>query len=466
MPDTRFSIIPEKDLPSSEAKSSGHNNVDSISILPEGTNMLRFLYCDTGNIIRGKVSRISNVENKIKSGIGLVKGMMAMNILDEMQLDTGYGATGEVRLVPDFSTLRKLPYCMGSALAICDLIELDKRPWDLCPRDILKKQIKKCLDLGVRFEAAFEPEFFLGKMEGEKLVPIDNSNCFSTDGMNRAGAFIEDFASALELQKLQVELYYPELGHGQHELSIKHSEALSAADNQILYRETLRGVAYQHGLVASLAPKPIIDGAGNGCHLHISAWNQEENLFWSQEGLSDFGKSFVAGLIEHLPALTGICCPTVNSYRRLKPKSWSSAYTCWGYENREAAIRVPSQYWDMEKETTNLEIKCVDSSSNPYLALAAIIAAGMDGVKRNLRPPNPVDGDPSTLLVAEAKKGGIHRLPESLKEALDKLQADEILTETLGTDFANTFVTVKRSEYLHFNRVSQEEEINTHLNKF
>lgn len=445
-------------------------DLDTILNLVEQNNiqLIRFLYCDTSSVIRGKAASKASLRSSMQSGIGLVKGMMAMNLLDDMQTDTGYGATGEIRLVPDLSTFRIVPYAPATAALLCDMIELDKNPWALCPRAALKRQLDQYSQLGIRFEAAFEPEFFLGKKEGTQIVPIDESNCFSTDGMNRSAAFIDEFIRALSVQGLTVEQYYPELGHGQHELSIKHAPALEAADNHIIYRETLRGVSTAQGLVASLAPKPGVDAPGNGCHVHISLWDTEtnSNLFYSDSGLSNLGKCFVAGVLRHLPAVVAVTCASVNSYRRLKPKSWSSAFTCWGYENREAAVRVPSLYWDRELETSNIEIKCVDSSSNPYLALAVIIAAGMDGIKRKMTPPEPVSSDPSTVGASEAAEKKIERLPVSLKEALKKLLMDQTLIEALGEDFAKVYLKVKTSEDAHFAKLTPEDEIKSHFTKF
>lgn len=445
-------------------------DLESILSLSESGHirLARFLFTDTANIIRAKAASAKSWKMRMGSGIGLVKGTMAMNMMDELQADTGYGATGEVRLIPDLSTFRVVPYAPATAVVICDMFELDRTQWNLCPRGILKKQLSLYEDVGIRFEAAFEPEFLLAKQEGDNLVPIDNSNCFSTDGMNKAAAFIDDFVQALQGQDITVEQYYAELGHGQHELSIKHAPALQAADNHILYRETLRGVANQHNLIASLAPKPGLEVPGNGCHLHISAWDTDTNtnLFWSENGLSALGKYFVAGILRHLPAIVAVTCPSVNSYRRLKPKSWASAFTCWGYENREAAVRVPSLYWDHELESANIEIKCVDSTANPYLALATIIAAGMDGVKKKMNPPEPVQSDPSTIGGTEAAEKKVERLPISLKDSIKKLLMDSTIMEALGDEFARVYLKVKSSEEAYFAKLTPEDEIKAHLNKF
>lgn len=430
--------------------------------------LARFLFTDSANIIRAKAAAAATWRMRFSAGIGLVKGTMAMNMMDELQADTGYGATGEIRLVPDMNTFKVVPYAPSTAVVLCNMVELDHSPWALCPRSILKRQIDLYQEVGIRFEAAFEPEFFLARKEGDRLIPIDESNCFSTDGMNKAANFIDDFVQALLGQDISVEQYYAELGHGQHELSIKHAPAMQAADNHILYRETLRGVANQHNLVASLAPKPGVEMPGNGCHLHLSAWDTDTNtnLFWSDNGLSDLGKYFVAGVLRHLPAIVAVTCPTVNSYRRLRPKSWSSAFTCWGYENREAAVRVPSLYWEHELESANIEVKCVDSSANPYLALAVLIAAGMDGVKRKMNPPEPVQADPSTISGTEAAEKKVERLPISLKEATKKLLMDATIMEALGDEFARVYLKVKSSEDAYFAKLTPEDEIKAHLTKF
>ncbi len=430
--------------------------------------VVRFLYCDTSGIVRGKATAAGRLKSRVEGGIGLVKGMMAMNLLDQMQTATGFGATGEVRLVPDLSTFVVLPYAPQAAAILCDMQELDRTPWKLCPRNVLKRQIEQARRLGLSIEASFEPEFTLSVEEEGAIRPIDRSLCFSTDGMNRAARFANNFMDALERQGIPVEQYYPELGHGQHELSIGHAPALAAADHHIWYRETLRGVAFNEGLEASLTPKPFLDQPGNGCHLHLSLWDSasRQNLFAAPGGLSELGLHFVAGILEHLPALVALTCPSVNSYRRIQPGSWSAAYICWGYENREAAVRVPSTYWGQEEASTNLEIKCVDSSCNPYLALAAVMAAGLDGVRRKLAPPAPVDADPGSMTPDKLSEKAIRRLPLTLKDALEELKRSSLLQDVLGEELLNTFFLVKLSEVRAFAEKDIEFELVHHRNKF
>ena len=243
-------------------------------------------------------------------------------------------------------------------------------------------------------QAAFEPEFTIGRRESspagpsipDRLIPIDDSLCYSSTGFHLAHDFTMELVEALEAQGLVVEHYYPELGHGQHEMSIRYADALRAADNHVLYRETVRGVAFRHGLWASLAPKPIPDQAGNGTHLHASLIDLTadgepggRNVFADpadRNGLSQTGYHFIGGLLAHLPALVALTCASVNSYRRLAPQMWASAYTCYGMDNREAAIRICSPLRGDSGSSVNLELKPSDSSANPYLALGGFIYAG------------------------------------------------------------------------------------------
>ncbi|HEY9788330.1 MAG TPA: glutamine synthetase family protein [Candidatus Obscuribacterales bacterium] len=431
-------------------------------------SLVRFIFCDLSSIVRGKTTRADRVRERAECGIGLVKGTLAMNMLDQLQSDTGFGATGEVRLVPDIESWVVLPYVENQAAMICDLIELDRSPWALCPRSLLKSQIAIAKEAGVSFQVSFEPEFMLGNTLDGTFTPIDKGLCFSTEGMNKSARIINRFIEALDKQGIETEQYYPELGHGQHELSIKHASALKACDRQIYYRETLRGIANECGLEVSMAPKPFENQPGNGCHVHISAWDMygERNLFWAETGLSDFGRQFVAGLLHHMPGLLALTCPSVNSYRRLKPSSWSSAFTCWGFENREAAVRVPSVYWGQEMATTNIEIKCVDSTCNPYLALAGIIACGLDGVSKGLVPPDPVEGDPDSLSEEEREARNIRRFPTSLADAIVELEEDELLMKMLGPQLADTYIAVKTSECGAFGGANTQFELLQHRARF
>jgi glutamine synthetase len=434
--------------------------------------LIRFLYCDNGGVIRGKLAHIDSLAKRLETGIGLTVAMQAMNMLDQLQPVAGLGPVGEVRLTPDPDSFVVLPYAPHSAAMMADMLTLERRPWGVCPRSFLKRMIARAAAQGFSIQAAMENEFSLLRPDGDgNVVPIDTGLCFSTISMTAAAEVMDDIIAALESQGIPIDAYYPELGHGQHELPIRHAPALRAADNQIWFRETVRNVAHRHGMLASLAPKPMPEQAGNGCHIHWSVWDADgrQNLLYEPDDpyrLSQLGYHFVAGVLAHLPGLLALTAPSYNSYRRLQPHFWSSAYTAWGPDNREAAVRVVSGLWGYEAETVNLELKASDPSHNPYLALGGLIAAGLDGVARRLTPGEPVLVDPGNYSDAERAERGIERYPTSQAEALDALEKDEVLLAALGPELSRAYLAVKRSEYEAFAAEDLAFEIKHHLHKF
>ena len=437
-----------------------------------GVRLVRFLYTDNGGITRGKATHVDGLSHRLSDGIGLTVAMQAMNMLDQLQPVEGLGPVGEIRLVPDPQTFTVVPYAPHAAAMTSDMRTLDGAPWAACPRDFLKRQIAACGAAGFSVRAAFECEFTLAvKRADGSFAPLDESLCFSTVGMTTAAPVMDEIVAALEAQRIPVEQYYPELGHGQQELSIGHAPALEAADRQVFYRETVRAVAHRHGLVASLAPKPFVDQAGNGAHIHFSLWDvagRKSRMYDEKDrySVSKLGYHFIAGVLEHLPALLALTCPSVNSYRRLQPHFWSSAFTAWGPDNREAAVRVPSTFRSDRAGSTNAELKASDSSSNPYLAMGALLAAGLDGVARKLEPGEPVLVDPAALSESERQKRRIQRYPTTLRAALDHLEADSMLMRALGPTLARAYLAVKRSEAEAFGKESAEFETKHHFWKF
>ena len=436
-----------------------------------GLKLVRFLYCDTDGIIRGKASGMASLGDRLATGIGLTLAMQAFTMLDHLAAVEGMGPVGEIRLVPDPSTFVIAPYVPKTGVVLVDMVTLDGQPYAADGRAFLKRSIEKAAGADLEIVAAFEPEWSLARKEGDTYRPIDDSGCFTTYGMNNAAEVILEIVEALESQGIPVEQYYAELGWGQQELSVRHAPALQAADRHILYRETVRGVALKHGLYASFAPKPWADQAGNGCHLHFSGWNRARtvNRFHDANvpyGLSPLARHFMAGILEHLPALLALTCASVNSYRRLQPQMWASAYRAWGPDNREGALRVVSTFWGHEAESLNVELKSSDSSANPYLALGGVIAAGLDGMERSLELAPPVTVDPHTLGDEQRRKIGADRLSESLKQALEHLQRDRVLAEAMGEKLLNAYVAVKQLDIDAFAAQGEDFEFRQHIYKF
>jgi len=436
-----------------------------------GLRFVRFLWCGNDGTIRAKASGVEGLEGRMASGIGLTVAMDAMNSLDSLQPVEGMGPVGEIRLVPDLETFRILPYAPRTGALLVDRLTLGGEPAAVCQRSFLKRMEARLAERGAVLEAAFENEFTLAAPVDGGYRPVDSSLCFSTIGLTASQDYADALYDALERQGIRVEQYYAELGHGQQELTTNHAPALRAADDQVLARESIRAVAAARGLVASLAPKPWPDAAGNGCHIHFSLWTADRtrNRFYdasAADSLSAEARSFMAGVLEHLPGLCGLTAPSFNSYRRISPQTWSGAFRCWGHDNREAPVRAPSVFRGLEEASANLELKAADTTANPYLALGGLIAAGLDGLERGLEPPEPVELDPATLGEDERRARGIERLPQTQEAALDALAADPVLTAALGPTLTTSYLAVRRSEWETYSAEDEAFEHQGHFLKY
>jgi len=448
-------------------------DVDEVvqSVDDAGLRLVRFLWCGNDGTVRAKASSRHGLEGRLRAGIGLTLAMQAMNSLDQLQPVEGMGPVGEVRLVPDPDTFRVLPYAPRSGAVLVDHVGLDGEPAAVCQRSFLKRQAARLAERGAVLEASFENEFTLALPADGDYRPVDESLCFSTIGMTASQDYVEALAGALEQQGIVIEQYYAELGHGQQEISTGHAPALRAADEQVLVRETIRGVAAQLGYVASLAPKPWREAAGNGGHIHFSLWSEDgsRNLFHDPsrpDRLSDTARQFIAGVLAHLRGLCGLTAPSFNSYHRIVPQYWAGAFTAWGHDNREAPVRVPSLFAGLEEASTNVELKSADATCNPYLAVGGLIAAGLDGLERGLEPPDPVEVDPATISEEEREERGIDRLPATQEEALDALEADDALTAALGPVLADSYLAVRRSEWRTYSLQGADFEHRGHFLKY
>ena len=436
--------------------------------------LVRFLYCDNGGIIRGKATHAAKLASRMEEGIGQTLAMQAFTSVETLAMVPGMGPVGEFRLVPDPESFVVLPYAPHTGSMFCDMNRIDGQPWEACPRTFLKRMSAELAKDGMRAEAAVEHEFYLAHEQHGTYNPADYSLCYSSIGLAEQAEVIDALLAALEAQGITTELFHAELGPAQQELSIHHADALKAADNVLLVRETARNIARRFDLYASFAPKPFLDQAGSGAHIHFSLWGNQgfsnaTNLFYDageHGGLSQIGRYFIGGVLKHIRALLALTCASPNSYRRLLPHYWSSAYAVYGFDNREAALRVPSLFREREADSINIELKSADHSGNPYLAFGALIAAGLDGIRNKIEPPAPVNVDPGNYSDEERERLGIHPLPGSLNEALDALEHDQLLLDALGPLLAEAYIAVKREEAAFFIEKSPQEETLQHFYKY
>jgi glutamine synthetase len=426
-------------------------------LLPENTVWVRFVFVDHAGIPKTKAVHRDAFARRARAGVGLAKGVLALDPSGALHPSSGLSPVGEVRLVPDLSSLTPLPFARGQAMVSCDMTEPDGRtPWDGCPRGALRRVLERFADRGYRSLASYEVEFYLRGPDG----PLDKTPYAGSFALTAAAEFVAELAETLEEMSIRPEQCHAEVGQGNLELSVAEAEALAAADRQVLVLETIRGVAYRRGLETTMAPKPYLDQAGNGHHLHLSLYSFEEGapvLFGTSGALSGLGRRFVAGVLMHLPAVMAFTTPSPNSYQRIAPGMWSSAYISYGLDNREAAVRLASPVAGAEATSANIELKPVDVTANPYLALAAALAAGMDGMERGLDPGEPTMVDPATLGEEERVSRGILPLPASLDEALDALEQDEVLIGALGEPLVRTHIAVARAQAEIARELSQEE---------
>lgn len=410
-----------------------------------GVRFVRVITCSTANVIRGKAASIDCLEGVFDHGVGVTAALPGLPVMyDAVVPGSGLGPVGEVRLVPDWETFQLVPYAPGHAQVIGDLT-LDGHPWPLDPRHFLKRMVAEARKGGLEVQAGYELEFYL--LDANRR-PADDTVFAATLGMDVACGVVGKIVDALAAQGIIVQQFYPEAGPGQYELPLAPSDPLTTADRMLYARQTVHAVARAAGLTGVLLPKVIENAAGNGAHCHLSLWRDGHNLVGdprSAHGLSATAAGFTAGMLRHLPALAALTVASCNSYRRLQPRTWSGAFRAWGKDNREAAVRVPSA--PDGGAPSHIELKTSDASSNPYLALGSVIAAGLDGLRRDLVLPEPVQTDPASLTEAEREERGLDPLPGTLAAALAALEGDEVLMDALGPQLAQAYIAVKRFEW-------------------
>ncbi len=425
----------------------------------DGVKLVRFLYGDPSGVIRGKQVHASRLEAALRSGLGLTRAQNAINLLDDLVPVVGMEPVGEIRIVADPATFVRLPWLPGVASVLCDQVGHDGLDWGGCPRSFLRRAVADAAAVGLRIEAAFENEFYLARATPEGPQPWGDGPVYSSAGLDRAASVVNAIVDAVGEQGIDVEQAINEYGPGQQEISISRADALAAADRQLRLRDTVRGVAETHGLLASFGPKPYAEHVGNGCHLHFSLWECDRNTMAPDGdpfGLSDTARAFLAGVLDHLPALVALTCPSFLSYARLRPSAWAGSTVSWGFDNREAALRIASPFRGREDESPNAELKACDASSNPHLALGGVILAGLDGLARGLALPEPAAHDPATLDERAAHRSGVRPLPADQASALDALEADPVLMGGLGDLLGRCVLATRRAEYARCVRMGDD----------
>lgn len=373
-------------------------------------------------------------------------------------------------LKPDPDTYAILPWRpkeKAEARFMADVLTPEGEPFQGDPRHILKKAIAECEKLGLRYYTGPELEFFLFKTENGKISPVphDVGGYFDYSARDLASNVRRDITFALEALGMNVEMSHHEVAAGQHEIDIRYSDALKSADNAITLKHTVKEIASTHELYATFMPKPIYGINGSGMHTHQSLFRGKKNAFFNAEDkyhLSDIAYSFIAGQLEHVREMSSVLAPTVNSYKRLVPGYEAPVYICWGQRNRSALIRVP-RYSPGRDSAVRCELRCPDPSCNPYLAFAAMLHAGLDGIKRKLKPPAPVEEDVYEFDDLKLKEMYIRTLPASLGEALEELKKSAFMKKVLGQHTYERYIAAKTGEYDEYRTSVTDWEIKKYL---
>ncbi|WP_152039696.1 type I glutamate--ammonia ligase [Salinigranum salinum] len=429
----------------------------------KGVDFLRLQFTDILGTVKNVAIPASQAEKAFTEGIyfdgSSIEGFVRIQESD-------------MRLKPDPSTFAVLPWRDGrSARLMCDVIDTSTgEPFTGDPRYVLKQVLARAEEMGYQVNAAPEPEFFLFEEDEDGRATTntaDHGGYFDVAPKDLASDVRRDIIYGLESMGFEMEASHHEVAEGQHEINFKYDDALSTADNVATFRMVVRAIAAQHDLHATFMPKPIPRINGSGMHTHMSLFTEDgENAFHDESDefdLSDTAHSFLAGILEHAPALAAVTNPTVNSYKRLVPGYEAPVYVAWSDRNRSALIRKPAA---RVPAASRIEARFPDPSCNPYLAFAALIHAGLDGIEQGLDAPDPIRENIYEFDESMREERGITTLPSNLGEALDALEADEVVQEALGAHVYEKFVEAKSHEYDEFRVDVSQWELDQYLETF
>jgi glutamine synthetase len=407
----------------------------------------------------------SAVRQALRRGGIFARANLNFTIDDQQVPEPHFGAdSGDFFALPDPETLAPVPYRPGMARVLSFMTTEQGQLWEGCPRGRLLEALERLTEHGLTARVAFEPEFTLYRRdEGGALQPADDFAMYTVDRVDASFELLCAIEETLAQQGVDVVQIGSEYGKGQIEINLGHEQPLKAADDLLTFRDSVRALARDAGLVASFMPKPYAGAAGNGLHVHLSLWgaNGSSDRSSGSEalGLSREMTRFIGGVLSHAPALCGVGSPTVNSYKRLQPASWAPAHIAYGSGNRSVLVRIPGS------SRRRLEFRAGDNTSNPYLFLTALIAAGIDGLERDLDPGDPAESDLGHAATDILTEHGVKLLPRTAGEALDAIEADEVVMEALGPVCGRELLRVKRFELERYNTQVGEWERSVYMER-
>jgi glutamine synthetase len=426
----------------------------ALDLAANGVVGVTIAWADNNGILRSRTVPVTSLPEAAERGVGITPLFAVFDTHDGITFAHKGLSTpsGDIRLVPDLQGLTQLAGQPALAWAPGRQVAVDGSPWPYDQRGILQAQVEAAAAEGLEIKAGYEMEFVL-TLAGDSSAepqPAYQAPCYGPYALLEVDEFVADLLADLAANGVPVNQLHAEYGPAQVELSIIASDPITAADRQLLARQTIHAAARTHGLRACFAPLFRADSVGNGWHLHTSVWRGGHNLLGSSETATDRpgpdGAGWLGGLLRDLPALAAITAPSVPSLARLRPGYWSGAYQFWGVENREAPLRYVLGSELLGADYANVELKVSDASANPYLALAAVIAAGMAGLRDSADPGEPIQANPGGWSEQDRAARGLTRLPTTPAEQEQALTASKRLTAVLGEPLLGAFLAVRRSD--------------------
>ena len=379
----------------------------------------------------------------------------------------GYARLQEADMLakPDPATFQILPWrhSQEAARMFCDIVHPDGQPFAGDPRTVLKRNLRQAQEMGFSFYVAPELEYFYFQDDGRELQVLDQGGYFDLTPLDVAQEYRRQTISHLELLGIPVESSHHEVAPSQHEIVLRYNDALTMADDVMTARLAVKEVALESGIHATFMPKPLEDHNGNGMHLHLSLFEGDHNAFWENgETLSKLGEKFVAGLLTHAREITAVTNQWVNSYKRLVSGFEAPIYVTWARNNQSALVRVPT-IKQGKSSSTRVEYRGPDAACNPYLAFSLLLAAGLEGIRQNYQLPAEVSNNVFEMEAADRAQAGIERLPETLAEALDRMEQSSLVARALGEHVFDWFLRNKRDEWDRYQHHVSRFELDEYL---
>jgi glutamine synthetase len=407
-------------------------------------------WADNNGIPRARIVPVAALPRVAEVGVGVTPLFAVFDSSDAITFAHEGLSTpsGDVRLVPVLERLVRLAGQPALAWTPGRLVDADGGPWPYDQRAVLERQVEALAAAGLTALVGYEMEFGVYAEGGpDELVPAHPGPAYSPHALVAVDGFVADVLRDFAANGLEIGQLHAEYGPAQMELSLAATDPVTAADRQLLARQTLRAAARRHGLRLSFAPLPATAAAGNGWHIHSSLWRDGHNLLaGTAQGPGADGAAYVAGLLRDLPAVAAISAPSIGSLARLRPGFFAGVYAVWGVENREAPLRYVPGTSLLGNDHANIELKTSDASANPYLAVAAMLAAGAGGVAEGLRLDPPVQSDPGSWSAEERAARGVAALPSTQAEQEDALSTNPRVTAALGEELLGAFLAVRRSD--------------------